>query len=106
MRADRADLRHRRRDRRRQRDPAGGADPPAARRTARAAGRLGVGRRIVSLSAVGRRIAGGLRPARVVTTSFGVWAPRAERVDLVLGKDDRFPMARAARAGWWELESP
>jgi maltooligosyltrehalose trehalohydrolase len=65
-----------------------------------------VGRRIVSLSAVGRRIAGGLRPARVVTTSFGVWAPRAERVDLVLGKDDRFPMVRAARAGWWELESP
>ena len=37
-------------------------------------------------------------------TSFEVWAPDAERVDVVLGGDRR-PMARDRR-GWWSLDAP
>jgi maltooligosyltrehalose trehalohydrolase len=37
-------------------------------------------------------------------TRFGVWAPNAKRVELVVGTD-RHAMAQALRDGWWELET-
>ncbi len=36
---------------------------------------------------------------------FSVWAPAAERVDLVLGEERR-AMGRAATVGWWGLSVP
>jgi maltooligosyltrehalose trehalohydrolase len=42
-------------------------------------------------------------------TLFTVWAPRAERVELCLGRGEgaeRREMLRAERHGWWELAAP
>ena len=36
-------------------------------------------------------------------TLFGVWAPLAKQVDLVIGAN-RHPMAQAERDGWWGLD--
>jgi maltooligosyltrehalose trehalohydrolase len=39
-------------------------------------------------------------------TAFAVWAPHAERVDLVLGEsDERLPMTAGER-GWWTVDVP